>query len=400
MPCRLLVPLAVFLSAVVGTHADAARPLWQRLVPRKQVAAESDGDYTLAEEHGPWLILATSFTGEEGEAQARELVLELRRDFGMPAYYYGMTFQMDEANLGRGIDSYGSRIRHRYQRGSAVREHGVLVGEFPSLDDPNAQKMLKEIKQLTPEVLVAEDGESTAQSLATVRRFRKYMQERVGSHTAKGPMGHAFLTRNPLLPREYFVPQGIDEEVAKWNTGSEFNLMKCPGRYSIRVATFKGRSSWKAPAEEVEDARTRKAKEDDPLVVAVEKAHLLTVALREKGWEAYEFHDRQESYVAVGSFDEGQVQADGRVVLNNRDAKIIFNTFGAMSPNNVFNRPAPQDKMLEEQKKRQFLSALGNSAGKVAEGFHPKRFVGIPFDIYPEPVQVPRRSISSAYARR
>jgi len=41
-----------------------------------------------------------------------------------------------------------------------------------------------------------------------------------------------------------------------------------------------------------------------------------TNALREKGWEAYEFHDRYESYVAIGSFDQGETLADGRVVLN------------------------------------------------------------------------------------
>ena len=41
-----------------------------------------------------------------------------------------------------------------------------------------------------------------------------------------------------------------------------------------------------------------------------------------------------------------------------------------------------------------------NQKGAVAQGFHPKRFVGMPLDIIPLPVLVPRRSISQAYVRR
>ena len=123
------------------------------------------------------------------------------------------------------------------------------------------------------------------------------------------------------------------------------------------------------------------------------------MALRKKGWEAYEFHDREESYVAVGSFDDGRQLADGRVVINNRDAQIIIDTFGAMNPNNVFNRPAAEDLQLEKQKKQQFLNSFAKQQGAVAQGFHPKRFVGLPFDIHPEAVPVPRRSVSAAYAR-
>jgi hypothetical protein len=174
--------------------------------------------------------------------------------------------------------------------------------------------------------------------------------------------------------------------------------MDCPAKYSIKVATFRGRSSLKSANEELGDMSTRKAREDDPLVLAVKNAHLLTTALRDKGWEAYEFHDRYESIVAIGSFNEGQRTADGKVALQHRDAKIIMDTFGASTPNNIFNRPAQQDLQLEQQKKRQFESLLGTQ-GQVANGFHPKKFVGLPFDIYPEPIVVPKQSVSSAYAR-
>jgi len=394
---RLL--LIVLIWGMTSSGHLAAEPLWEQLVPRKRVPADTEADYTLTQQEGPWLVLAASFNGPEGEEQARDLVVELRRDFHIPAYYYGMTFKQGEANPGRGMDANGARIRRRYSRGDKVVQHAVLAGKFPAIDDPDAQKLLQRIKTLQPESLMAKEGEETAQSLATVRKFQGYLRKQIGHKAEKGPMGHAFMTRNPLLPRDYFVPQGVDDEVAKWNEGPEYSLMKCPGKYSIRVATFRGRTSLKSRTDEVEDMRTRKAKEDDPLVVAVRNAHLLTIALREKGWDAYEFHDRRESYVAVGSFDKAQRQPNGQIAIANRDAQVIFDTFGAMTPGNIFERPTQQDYEREELQKQRFNSLFANQHGKVAQGFHPKRFVGIPFDIIPEAVLVPRRSISLAYIR-
>ena len=74
---------------------------------------------------------------------------------------------------------------------------------------------------------------------------------------------------------------------------------------TIDLATFRGRTLLKAANDDVQDELgARRASENDPLVLAGENAHNLTVALRAKGWEAYEFHDRHESYVSIGSFDD------------------------------------------------------------------------------------------------
>jgi len=59
------------------------------------------------------------------------------------------------------------------------------------------------------------------------------------------------------------------------------------------------------------------------------KAHELTLALRQKGYEAYEFHDRGASIVTVGSFDSlGTRRPDGKIELDPRIVQII-NTFAA-----------------------------------------------------------------------
>ena len=391
--------LVLLVGGLALAPADAREPLWQQLAFRKRVEADPNADYTLKDQNGPWLILAASFSGEEGETQARDLVLELRSRYSIPAFYYRRTFNQGDPNPGSGIDQYGGAIKRRFRRGDRVVGHAVLIGEFPTIDDPEGQKLLQRIKTLQPRSLISKEGKETSQSLAAIRKYHEQLKKQLGKSTNRGPMGHAFFTRNPLLPREYFVPKGVDQDVAKWNQGLKYSLLKCPGKFSMKVATFRGWSTIKKTSNEDSKKQVRKAKDDDPLVVAARNAHLLTLALREKGWEAYEFHDRLESYVTVGSFEEGRLLATGKIVLPGREAKIIFDTFGAHTPKNVFNRPAPQDTMLEQQQKQRFNSLLSGGLGKVAKGFYPKRFVGMPFDIVPEAVEAPKQTVSSAYAR-
>jgi len=404
----ILGPLA--LAAAMVEPADGGEPFWRQIMPRQRVEADSAADYTLAENNGPWLIMAASFDGEQGEREARDLVLELRSKFNLPAFYYGMTFTMDDERPGRGLDDYGGRIKRRYQRGSAVVEHAVLVGEFPTIDDPEAQGLLDRVKMLEPQTLKVGEGESTSQSLATVRNFNRYVKQQLGKPVRQGPMGHAFLTRNPLLPKEYFTPPGVDQDVAKWNDGIQYSLLSCPGKYTIKVATFRGRTSLQAANGDEGDKGVRQARVDDPLVVAVKNAHLLTEALRSKGWEAYEFHDRYESYVTVGAFNEMHREEDGRLVAKTREAQIIIDTFGAATPNSGFDRAAYEElgmkddaiRKAEYQRdaiKQQFKTRFAQGMGQMSEGFYPKQFVGLPFDIQPCPIEAPKKSISSAYVR-
>jgi hypothetical protein len=109
------------------------------------------------------------------------------------------------------------------------------------------------------------------------------------------------------------------------------------------------------------------------------KAHVLTEALRIKGYEAYEFHDRYASIVTVGSFDSvGMPRTDGKTEINPR-IHTIMKTFGAQPASNVVN--APPGAMIPKK--------MGPFDG-VGE---------IDLDIQPIPVQVPKRSIAAALSR-
>jgi hypothetical protein len=329
-----------------------------------------------------------------------------------------MNFKQGEDAPGRGLDEYGAHVRRRFQRGDEVRELAVLVGDFSSIDDPEAQKTLNHIKTVQPNALNV-DAEKTAQSMAKVRQLEDAILKKVGKNRNRGPMGQAFLTRNPLLPREFFVPKGVDPFVAKMNSGVEHSLLDCPGKYTIRIATFRGKSILQASATEHPAQQSfwnrQKVDEDNPLVEAAENAHLLTEELRSHGWDAYEFHDRTESVVTIGSFDQvAQRLPDGRVLAAPNVEKIV-KTFGAAydtpaDPISNIGNDATNQRLVEQQQ-QQVKMQLSNQQGQVVPGLNPKHvkiLKGsgkrarveriIPIDVYPEAMEVPKRSISSAYA--
>jgi len=154
------------------------------------------------------------------------------------------------------------------------------------------------------------------------------------------------------------------------NDGLDHSLLRCPGKYSVQVAHFSGETV--LDQAEIEAIKHGSKSMKSRLAEAGETAHRLTEILRKKGYEAYEFHDRGASIVTVGSFDSlGTPRADGKTEL---DPKIvtIMQVFGSAKENLAGNNQG-------------FVKA------KVEEG--------IPFDVTPLPVPVPKRSVAADYHR-
>jgi hypothetical protein len=411
--CRSAATVFTFVCLTQFSPADAQ--LWKRFVPTTRIEADPSAEYTLTEDNGPWLIMAATFSGDGAEDQARKLVLEFRSKYNLPSYLHRMAFEFsDEQTV---ASKLGAPTRRRYRREGDL-QFGVLVGDFASVDDPAAQELLDRVKRMQPEALAVGEGGRTAQTLVQMRAFQDAVMSKFGAHRQRGPMGQAFIARNPLLPREYFVPKGVDDFVAKMNEGVEHSLLDCPGKHTVRIATFRGRTilQTSAMAGGTATRSRRKHDADDALVEAAENAHLLTEELRAHGWEAYEFHDRTESIVTIGSFDQVlQQSADGRQVTTPAVHHIV-QTFGAAydTPDDpisgIGNDPNTQrDVARAEQDLKQQLKLQQTP---MVQGLSPKhvkimrRRGGkltteriIPIDIYPEAVEVPKRSISSMYAR-
>jgi hypothetical protein len=437
--CSLTVRFILFV-AIGSTCGTAGAQIWRNFLPTAKddkpgnlrtrdenvrpasdAQPAGDSEFLLTQENGPWLIVAASFSGQGAERQATELARELRSRYRLKSYLHEMNFRLDDENLGRGLDEYGGSVRLRYQRGDQFRELSVLVGDFTSIDDPEAQETLERIKTLQPDALNV-DPNTSAQSMAQVRQGEGSLLEKLGKRK-RGPMSQAFFTRNPRLPREYFVPKGVDAFVAKMNQGVEHSLLDCPGNYTVKVATFRGKTILQTSSTSGDAAEGRKTpfwsrrKKDDhnPLVEAAENAHLLTAELRAHGYEAYEFHDRNESIVTIGSFAQASQQlTDGRIVPAPAVQRII-ETFGAAydtppDPLSGIGNDAGTQRRVE-QEQQQFSMRLNGQQSPIVPGMNPKHvkiFSGngkrkkvdriIPMDVYPQAIEVPKRSVSSSYA--
>ncbi len=365
--CVVLLALAV--------NVVSAAPPWARLLPFKKIDADPQKSYVLTENDGPWLIMATSFTGPEGERQARELILDLRNRHNMKAYLHSQQYDFSEPVKGLGIDRYGNPLKMRHAKATRFESYAVLIGDFQSVDAGDAQRTLKKIKYLNPESIKSSKKKESA-AVAQIRYLHRKLSGNA-EKKRKGFMGGAFITRNPLLPKEFFAPKGLDPLVVRMNKGVKYSLLNCPNKYSVQVATFRGAETLRP--DEVKGTRVSNLLEE-----AAVKAHDLTLALRKQGVPAYEFHDLNQSIVAIGGFDwVGRPRADGKEEIN----------------------PAVHAIMKKYGANRRHLRGLRNAQGQRVGGaadtsLIPKQLAGISFDTQSVPIQIPHQSIAATYGRR
>lgn len=351
---------ATVIGILTGASALAAPP-WQAMLPFKRVEADPNKQYLLTDDHGPWLIMCRAFAGETAQQDAHALVLELRQRYKLKAYLHEQQYDFTQKERGKGFDRYGAPKVMKPANPSQFVEVAVLVGDFDGPEDPKADSILDSIKTMHPECLDVKKGSGKSARFNVWRGITAKMD-------GKGPMKLAFLTRNPRLPDEYFAPKGIDPLVKEMNRDLKYSLLKNPGNYSVRIATFSGESKWTVKTKEIE-AQERASAGRSKLEEGADKAHKLVQHLRNEGIEAYEFHERHESIVTVGSFDSvGEPRPDGKIEINPAVRQVV----------DYFR---PKD-----------TPAGGRPTGA-------QKIAGVTLDIQPTPVAVPKESIGAAYAR-
>jgi hypothetical protein len=374
---------ALFGCVALATTVALATPPWQ-FFNIKRVEADPAKPYALAESNGPWMIMCTTFHGEDAEQKAHKLVLELRSQYKLSAFMHKQSYDYKQRGLqGIGLNPDGTPKSMTYARQEKFDEIAVLVGDFRSVDDPEGRKTLKMLKSAEPECMkVAKKSEAAGNSFDDLRHKAEQV---MGGGLAKGPgpLGMSFLTTNPLLPKDYYAPQGIDKFVVDLNKGVEHDLLSCKGRYSVKIATYTGKVTIdQLKIHDIErgghDWFHSDANKEDPLHVAGQKAHALAEELRKQGVEAYEFHDRYSSIVTVGSYDSvGTPQSDGKIEINPAMYEIM-KTYGP-----------DQSAVMSGQ-----AGMTGRAVKITLEG---KKNVPVLLDLQPTPVEVPRRSIGADY---
>ncbi len=264
-------------------------------------------EYHLTEKHGPWMVMVATFRDvreEEGrkteglkaEEAANKLVHELRAS-GIPAYTYSRGAKKEK------IDTF-DRLGNPDKRVYAIQQDMicVLAGNYEKVEDPIAQKTLTYLKRYRPKFM------SDPKSGAVVR-------DPGGS---KGPFASAFLTINPLRKPDEVVRKKADSVTKYLNSGIDNALVNLKSKYTLKVATFTGKSvvplgSSKYNGHEANFEKSLIDSGSSTLARAGEDAAQLAYALRQNSpnspelggrrFEAYVYHDKFQSIVTVGGFE-------------------------------------------------------------------------------------------------
>ncbi|WP_419194498.1 hypothetical protein [Novipirellula herctigrandis] len=334
--------------------------------PSPKVEADASAEYLLSEEDGPWMILASTCVGEGSKARAKRLALEIRSELGLPAYIY-----LERFDFTGEVNKHNSGNRHqRYANSYQYEAYAVLVGEYDRVENENIDKDLQTLKTARlPIFSDKEEVEKETSGINPVTSVKAMSQKLLSIRKDKtlGPMASAFVTRNPMLPAEYFDAPEVDSFVRQLNEDKDYSLLDCKAKYTVVVGTFEGLGT-------IVDGK--KEKEFEPSGKRLDKfaadADKMCKKLRADGVEAYQFHDRTRSLVTVGGFASlGRELPDGRFEY----AMDIRQTI---------------------EKYRAFNSRVARYVPE-RNGVAVNHAAMIPFDINPAPIAVPRVSKRSLY---
>ena len=287
----------------------------------RTVEADPNKEYRLTEAEGPYLILAAALSGPTARQDANALVLEFRSRYKWNAYVFEKNFARD-ANRDFGQQARNSHSRTTFQYSNrGETQFVVLVGNFPSLEDNQFRRTLEEVRRSQPESL--KDKTSVA-AFST-------------------PM--AMGVSNPSLPSEH--QQGIaDPFIESINRDSAYSLLRNPRRYTVQIATFTGRAIMEPQdIRAIEEGRSSFDRDVSALEIVGQRAAELCKFLRDRGFEAYEFHDRFSSIVTVGSFDQpGRPMPNGTMVPDPHIQQLI-QQFQGQVINGI--QCSPQPRLIE-----------------------------------------------------
>jgi hypothetical protein len=244
--------------------------------------------YLLSKENGPFMILAKVFRGPDAEKMALALCLELRNDFGLPAYILRTKdFPMHSLIRGTPPTAPSVTMRAVIKQPEAVRTHdeaAVLVGNEKTL--AATEILLNKVKKLDPVCL---------------QKMPHLWQWRHG-------LSRALRTTNPYIPAQHLYPRAPDKLVIQMNHGLR-NLGHCPGQYSLQVAQFSGRTAYDLNHKDGQPAIGLMSLRDSPLKTAHDDAERMADKLsrapeiQRLGQPVFVYHDRTSSRVFIGTFN-------------------------------------------------------------------------------------------------
>jgi len=265
-------------------------PVHELRPPTVELPNEPIEPYLLSKENGPFMVMAKTFRGVDAERMALALVKELRQEYRLPAYIL-RTKDMPGKSLIRGTPPTAPNelMAPDIKMPEKIRtfdEAAVLVGNERTLAD--SERLLKQVRKLKPKCL---EGMSSMFPWRTA-------------------LIYAYRTTNPYAPAQTLYPRAKDRLVIQINSGHR-SIVNCPGRYSLQLAQFSGRSQYQigAQSQQFQILASLRDLKDSPLRTAHDDAERMAEKLandpevRRLGQPVYVYHDRTSSQVFLGSFN-------------------------------------------------------------------------------------------------
>jgi hypothetical protein len=285
--------------------------------PTVALPTEPIEPYLLTRDAGPFMVMAHTFRGPDAARYALALVLELRRDFGVPAWIFYQKVQPMHS-LVRNVPPTAPT----YQRAAELTmpekvrvydEAAVLVGNCRTLKE--SQELLNRVKAMHPKCI---DG------MPSIWPWRK----------GQG-LSRAMRCTNPYVPAQYLYPSKNDPLIKQMNAGPH-SVFNCPSRYTLQIAEFTGKSTLEANGDKKLNIRENPSAlermlQQSPLAHAADDAEKLADALakaddiRRTGYQPYVYHDRFSSKVTIGAFDSPSDPAATALRQKLLDLAVDFN---------------------------------------------------------------------------
>jgi hypothetical protein len=280
-----------------GSRTPDLTPVSDLKAPTIDLPNEPVEPYLLTKANGPFMVTARVFRGVDAERLALALVKELRNDYKLPAYIL-RTKDFPGKSLMRGTpptvpsDVMAPDIKMP-EKIRTYDEAAVLVGDAKTLAEQ--EKLWRQVKKIKPTCL---DGVSSP------------------FHWRQG-LSQALRTTNPYVPAQNLYPSRKDRLMVVMNSGLR-SIVNCPGRFSLQVAEFAGRSTFTFNPLQPAGSIFPNLRES-PLRTAQDDAERMADKLSKDaefqrlGQPVYVLHDRTSSRVFVGSFDSPQDPRAGAV---------------------------------------------------------------------------------------
>jgi len=361
----LAIALSVGGLLLAGNYCFAANPLkmFSGLFGSESVEADPNKEYLLDETKGPYMIYIKSYDGETARQDANALALELRKRYNLKAYVHHTNFdysedleeenqqeEMAKAQLQQflaenkmqgaelALPPRKKRVK-KFANGGKSQEYAVLVGDFQAINEESIEKTMEFLKNCQPQCVMSQlkrDSENVEKNtkdktlIVDVVRTLYRSDDKHGNQNAR-PLACVFKCTNPILPPSYFS-NGVDDFIVKLNTNSPYNLLRCQGKYTMKVASFSG--SKFAHPDDVNNPEKieRFGAKSGELEKAEINAEIICEFLRRKGYDAYTYHDRTTSMVTVGGFENlGKTDKSGNVIQFTQEIEKIINAFSQES---------------------------------------------------------------------